>query len=221
MAHSDFDTPQVTVLPQTNYLLSLMTILRSSDTDSLPFVDAFDKVCGQLVPAALNLLPFESLKVDTPTGSSFSGSKLTEPICGVSILRAGASMETALRNASLGPISFGKILIQRNEETCLPREIYCKLPRDIEKRTVVVLEPMLATGGSAAKALDTLKSHGVREDKIIFLNLVASKKGLERVTAGYPALRIVTAAVDDNLTASNHIAPGLGDFGDRYYGTAD
>ncbi|CAG9956838.1 unnamed protein product, partial [Clonostachys rosea f. rosea IK726] len=214
-------SPTVTVLPQTKYLVSLMTVIRDAQTGCPAFVDAFEKVCTQLMPAALELLPTESRDVTTPTGTVFSGLSHSQPICGVSILRAGASMENSLRNSYLGPLSYGKILIQRDEETCLPHYVYCKLPKDIANKKVLILEPMLATGGSAAKAIEVLKDNGVQEPNIIFVNLVASRKGLDVVTKKFPAMQIVTAAVDNDLTASNHIAPGLGDFGDRFYGTTD
>ncbi|KAL4777048.1 uracil phosphoribosyltransferase-domain-containing protein [Aspergillus nidulans var. acristatus] len=169
--------------------------------------------------SALDLLPTERLTIRTPTGWTYEGRRQVKPVCGVSILRAGASFETALRRAYGENLSMGKLLIQRNEETSLPVHLYSKLPAGITEQSVLILEPMLATGGSAIKAIDVLKEKGVREEDIVFVNLVASKKGLETIMQQFPRLRLVTAAVDEALTVSNHIAPGLGDFGDRFYGT--
>ncbi|KAF5574412.1 uracil phosphoribosyltransferase [Fusarium pseudocircinatum] len=159
------------------------------------------------------------MEVQTPTGTTFHGSCQTVPVCGVSILRAGASFENAMRNCSLGPLCYGKILIQRDEKTCLPQEIYTKLPKRISQQHVLILEPVLATGGSASKAVEILKENGVDEKNIIFVNLLASRKGLDKVVKKFPYMKIVTAAVDADLTITNHIDPGLGDFGDRFYGT--
>ncbi|KAH8668834.1 uracil phosphoribosyltransferase-domain-containing protein [Xylariales sp. PMI_506] len=224
MTHSNGNqiTPsseRVTILEQGNYLLSCMTTIRNSETSSGAFANAFQKVADQLIIAALNLIPTERITVPTPTGLNYDGVCQTAPICGVSILRAGASFESSLRRAYGENMCMGMILIQRNEETCLPVHLYSKLPEDIASKTVLILEPMLATGGSASKAIEVLKERGVPESNIIFVNLVASRKGLDIIMKRFPLLRLVTAAVDNDLTASNHIAPGLGDFGDRFYGT--
>ncbi|EXJ90482.1 uracil phosphoribosyltransferase [Capronia coronata CBS 617.96] len=212
---------QVVVLSPNKQLLCAMTVLRDQETETPAFVSAFQLVAHQLMTAALDLVPTESLVVITPTKSVYRGMRPTRRVCGISILRAGASMEDSLRQSYSGPLSFGKILIQRDEETCLPTHLYSKFPKDIANRFVLILEPMLATGGSASKAIDLILEAGVPEQDIVFVNVMASRKGIEVLTRQFPRLKIVTAAVDDDLTASGHIAPGLGDFGDRYYGTAD
>ncbi|KAH7127812.1 uracil phosphoribosyltransferase-domain-containing protein [Dactylonectria estremocensis] len=214
-------TGRVTVLPQDNYLRTLMTILRNSETDCTKFADVVERVSTLVMAAALNLLPTEALNVKTPTGATFPGAVASTEVCGVSILRAGASMENALRRTHTGPLCYGKILIQRDESTSLPTHLYSKFPQNVTRKAVFILEPMLATGGSACMAVDIIKAAGVPENQIFFINLVASRKGLDTLSSRFPELRIVTAAVDENLTASNHISPGLGDFGDRFYGTVD
>ncbi|KAL4907260.1 hypothetical protein BDW74DRAFT_176041 [Aspergillus multicolor] len=215
----DVNPDRVTILPQGNHLLSLMTTIRSKSTSSKAFAGAFDRVSDLLIAAALDLVPTEPVTVETPTGWAYEGRRQTKPVCGVSILRAGASFESALRRAYGDNLSMGKLLIQRNEETSLPVHLYSKLPENIGTQTVLILEPMLATGGSAATAINVLKEKGVREEDIIFVNLVASRHGLRTIMGAFPGLRLVTAAIDGDLTGSNHIAPGLGDFGDRFYGT--
>ncbi|KAL4971611.1 uracil phosphoribosyltransferase-domain-containing protein [Aspergillus desertorum] len=216
---------RVTVLRQGNYLLSLMTVIRDESTTPNAFAAAFDRISDLLIAAGslpyspLDLLPTERLTVQTPTGWTYEGRRQVKPVCGVSILRAGASFEAALRRAYGENLSMGKLLIQRNEETSLPVHLYSKLPAGITEQSVLILEPMLATGGSAIKAIDVLKETGVREEDIVFVNLVASRKGLETIMQRFSRLRLVTAAIDEALTGSNHIAPGLGDFGDRFYGT--
>ncbi|CRK26224.1 hypothetical protein BN1708_014412 [Verticillium longisporum] len=137
-------------------------------------------------------------------------------ICGVSIMRAGEAMEQGLRDCCRS-VRIGKILIQRDEETAQPKLFYDKLPEDIAQRWVMLLDPMFATGGSAIMAVEVLKSRGVLEERILFLNLIASPEGVRAFTSKFPKLRVVTAFVDEGLDEKNYIVPGLGDFGDRFY----
>ncbi|KAK4699779.1 hypothetical protein P7C70_g6478, partial [Phenoliferia sp. Uapishka_3] len=129
-------------------------------------------------------------------------------------MRAGEAMEAGLRECCRA-VRIGKILIQRDEETALAKLFYAKLPDDIKERYCLLLDPMLATGGSAIKAIEVLLSHGVPESRIIFLNLVASPEGLEAMFQAYPGVKIITAWVDEGLNEQKYIVPGLGDFGDR------
>ncbi|KAE8396385.1 PRTase-like protein [Aspergillus alliaceus] len=209
----------VTVLEQDRQLLSLMTIIRDMNTDHRDFCSAMERMTPKLIGQALNHVPTERYLVQTPIHSTFEGVRFTKGVCGVSILRAGASMEQALRQTWMGPLSFGKLLIQRDESTSLAHIYYSKLPSNIMDNIVLLLEPMLATGGSVIKAVETLLSHGVSEDSIVLVNVIASQEGLGVVSDKFPSLRIVTAAVDSGLTSKKYIDPGLGDFGDRYYGT--
>lgn len=119
----------------------------------------------------------------------------------------------------LSSVRIGKILIQRDEETALPKLYYSKLPHDVVDRYCLLLDPVLATGGSAVKAIEVLLAHGVHEDRIIFLNLLAAPEGIEAVLSRFPKVQIITAVVDEGLNAKKYIVPGLGDFGCRYFGT--
>lgn len=154
--------------------------------------------------------------VVTPTGETFHGVKFKGKICGVSIMRAGESMEQGLRDCCRS-VRIGKILIQRDEETALPKLFYEKLPQDIADRYVFLLDPMLATGGSASMAVDVLISRGVPEERIMFLNLIAAPEGIDLFTSKFPKVKIITGVVDEGLDENKFIKPGLGDFGDRYY----
>ncbi|KAF0474660.1 uracil phosphoribosyltransferase [Gigaspora margarita] len=133
-------------------------------------------------------------------------------------MRAGEAMEKVLRKCCRG-VRIGKILIQRDEETAQPKLYYSKLPPGIEDRYVLLLDPMLATGGSVIKAIEVLMSHGVKEDKILFLNLIAAPEGIQAVTSKYSKLKIITGFIDQKLNEKKFILPGLGDFGDRYFTT--
>ncbi|KXS17370.1 PRTase-like protein [Gonapodya prolifera JEL478] len=211
--------PNVIVLPQTKELVALMTIIRDKETGRSDFVFYSDRIIRLLVEEGLNHVAFVEKTVITPTGVEYKGLGFQGGICGVSIMRAGESMEQGLRECCKG-VRIGKILIQRDEETAMPTLFYSKLPEDIASRQVLLLDPMLATGGSAHKAIEVLIERGVPEDHIVFVNLVACPEGIKYLLDGYPKLRIVTACVDTCLNEKKYILPGLGDFGDRYFGTA-
>ncbi|KAG8218205.1 uracil phosphoribosyltransferase-domain-containing protein [Butyriboletus roseoflavus] len=165
--------PSVFTLPQTAQLEALYTIIRDRKTSRGDFLFYSDRVIRLLVEEGLNHLPVVPKTVETPTGSKYEGVGFEGKICGVSILRAGEAMEAGLREVCRS-VRIGKILIQRDEETALPKLFYSKLPEDIASRFVLLLDPMLATGGSAMKAVEILKEHGVPEERIIFINLVAA-----------------------------------------------
>lgn len=211
--------PNLIVMPQTAQLRAMMTKIRDKNTGTGEFVFYADRVIRLLIEESLNELPFERTTIETPVpGCSYRGVKFSHKICGVSIVRAGESMENSLR-AVCRACRIGKILIQRNEEDATPQLYYSKLPEDIADRFVLLLDPMLATGGSASKAIEVLKEKGVREEKIIFANLVAAPEGVAAVFKKSPNIKIVSAAVDDGLNERFYIIPGMGDFGDRYFGT--
>lgn len=214
------------LLPQTPQLHFLFTVIRDTDTERTDFVFYSERIMRLLLEAALCLIPVEPCNIVTPTGAEFKGVRpAQEGIIGVSIMRAGESMEQVLRDMCRG-VRIGKILIQRDEssEDKGPdsRFNYSKLPKDVATRRVLLLDPMCATGGSAVRAIDILvKDYGVAEENIIFLNMVAAPEGIKRVLNSYPRVRFVTAAIDDGLDDKRYILPGLGDFGDRYFGTVE
>lgn len=193
-----------------------MTILRDKLTPRSEFIFTADRIIRLLVEEGLNHLPVEPHNVETPIGSQYRGVRFLGKICGVSIMRAGESMEAGLRECCRS-VRIGKILIQRDEETALPKLFYAKLPEDIKNRYVLLLDPMLATGGSANKAIDVLIEHGVPEARILFLNLVAAPEGLANVFSKHPLVKVISAWVDEGLDERKYITPGLGDFGDRYF----
>ncbi|TQB67701.1 hypothetical protein MPDQ_004923 [Monascus purpureus] len=215
------DLKNVTLLEQSPYLVGLMTILRNAETDSSEFGSCVDRVARLVVASALSHVPTVETQIKTPTGVTYTGRKPAKKVCGVSVLRAGASMESALRECWAGPLSFGKLLVQRDERTYQSRFLYSKLPPRISEDVVLLLEPMLATGGSITKVVEILIEKGVAPENIVLANVVASKQGLDTVVKKFPDLKIVTAALDPDLTPSKFISPGLGDFGDRYYGTVE
>ncbi|KAG8754021.1 Uracil phosphoribosyltransferase, synthesizes UMP from uracil [Serendipita sp. 396] len=222
----------VVTLKQTSQLEALYTIIRDKNTSRGDFIFYSDRIIRLLVEEGLNHLPIIPKTVTTPTGIEYQGVGFEGKICGVSILRAGEAMEAGLRevcrSVRIGTFGIkecqhmsdhlpGKILIQRDEQTALPKLFYSKLPEDIAKRYVLLLDPMLATGGSAGKAVEVLREAGVAEDRIIFINLISCPEGLRNFCTRFPSCRVITGWVDQGLNEKKYIIPGLGDFGERRY----
>eukprot|EP00434_Breviolum_minutum_P044772 symbB.v1.2.040031.t2/scaffold6946.1/size14339/3 len=134
------------------------------------------------------------------------------------IVRSGGILLEAVRKV-LPDLKTAKILIQRDEETALPQLYYSKLPDGIETMQILLCDPMLGTGGSALTAIEVLKKAGVKEENILFINVVSCPEGLKVMAKKAPGVRILTCALDSHLNEVKFIVPGLGDFGDRYYGT--
>jgi uracil phosphoribosyltransferase len=201
----------------------LFTRIRDASTPPPAFAAHADRLMDVLALEGLALLPdTRPVTVATPCGP-YEGLEAppASSLAVVSIVRAGDSLLEAVRRAAPG-VCVGKILIQRDEADALkrPRLLYVKLPRDIaSKRAVLLVDPMLATGGSAAMAVGELVRAGVAPERIVFLNVVACPEGLAAMAAAWPSVRVVTAAVDARLNEHKYIVPGLGDFGDRYFGT--
>lgn len=206
----------VHILPQTPQLIALLTMIRDKNTARADFIFYSNRIIRLLVEEGLNHLPVVAHTVTTPVGKDYTGVKFQGKICGVSIMRAGESMEQGLRECCRS-VRIGKILIQRDEDTFKPKLFYEKLPTDIAERWVLLLDPMFATGGSAMMAIDVLKAKGVSENRILFLNLIASPEGLGKFAEKFSSVRVVTAFIDQGLNEKNYIVPGLGDFGDRFY----
>ncbi|KAI9716298.1 MAG: Uracil phosphoribosyltransferase, synthesizes UMP from uracil [Chrysothrix sp. TS-e1954] len=191
----------VLILPQTPQLISLLTMIRDRETDRANFIFYSNRIIRLLVEEGLNHLPVHPKKITTPVGRPYDGVEFEGKICGVSIMRAGESMEQGLRDCCRS-VRIGKILIQRDENTSKPHLFYEKLPTDIANRWVLLLDPMLATGGSALMAVEVLIKHGVPEEHILFLNLIASPEGVSNFAKRFPKLRVVTAFIDQGLDSN-------------------
>lgn len=210
--------PHLHLLPQTDHLRALHTVIRDRDARREDFRHHSGRIIRLLVETGLGLLPFEKREVPTPVGRTYDGLRPPSRLCGVAIARAGESMEAGLR-AVCPDIPIGKILIQRDKATKQPRLYYDALPADIAGRHVLLLDPMLATGGTALAALRLLRERGVAEEHIVFINLITVPEGIAAVRRHHPNLRIVTSAIDERLNENAYMMPGIGDFGDRYFGT--
>jgi uracil phosphoribosyltransferase len=218
VADSEHGDPNLHVLPQTKQLRALHTIVRDRDATRDDLVFYSGRIMRLLIECALDLLPYAPWEVQTPVGETYAGLRLPAPVCGVSVIRAGDSMEGALRSA-WPSVRIGKILIQRDKVTKLPQLFYKNLPHDIAERHVLLLDPMLATGGTALQAIQVLLDSGVAEGNIIFVSLIAAPEGIAAVRGQHPELPIVTSSVEERLNENAYMLPGIGDFGDRYFGT--
>jgi uracil phosphoribosyltransferase len=213
----------MTVVVQGNALKHLFTKLRNVTTNTADFVHYSRRIMTLLVEEVLAELPSEVINVRTPCGSWEGTHQIMDwsEVCAVSIVRSGDALIDVIRNL-VPQISVGKILIQRNEEhpDKIPTLLYSKLPQN--KKYILLCDPMLATGGSATMALDVLTvRYKINPRNIVFVNVISCPEGLEALAKSYPRVKIVTAMVDSHLNADKFIVPGLGDFGDRYYGTDD
>ncbi|KAH7292703.1 hypothetical protein KP509_29G081900 [Ceratopteris richardii] len=207
----------VYVIQSTYQIRGMHTLIRDQETTKHDFVFYADRLIRLVVEHGLGHLPFTEKQVITPTGSVYTGVDFCKQLCGVSIIRSGESMENALRACCKG-IKIGKILIHRDGDNG-KQLIYEKLPRDIANRHVLLLDPVLATGNSAVQAIELLVQKGVPESHIIFLNLISAPEGIHAVCKRFPFLKIVTSEIDAALNEEYRVVPGMGEFGDRYFGT--
>ncbi|PWM00036.1 MAG: uracil phosphoribosyltransferase [Clostridiales bacterium] len=193
-----------------------LTYMRKKETGAKDFRELLDEIAMLMGYEVTRDLPLEDMEIETPlekmTGKVISGKKLAI----VPILRAGLGMVDGL--LELVPVAkVGHIGLYRDPETHLPIEYYCKLPADISERIVIVVDPMLATGGSASDALMKLKERGCTHLRLMCL--VAAPEGVAAVQKNHPDVDIYVAAVDEKLNEHAYILPGLGDAGDRLFGT--
>ncbi|XP_031380913.1 uridine kinase-like protein 5 [Punica granatum] len=211
--------PNIFLIHSTFQIQGMHTLIRDVKTTKHDFIFYADRLIRLVVEHGLGHLPFVERQIITPTGSVYPGVVFCRRLCGVSVIRSGESMENALRACCKG-IKIGKILIH-GEGNNGRQLIYEKLPSDIASRHVFLLDPVLASGNSAVKAITLLLSKGVPESNIIFLNLIASPQGIHAVCRQFPKLKIVTSEIDSSLDENLRVIPGMGEFGDRYFGTHD
>ena len=193
-----------------------LSIMRNKRTGSKDFRELLDEIAMLMGYELTRDLPLEDIIIETPickmTAKRIAGKKLAI----VPILRAGLGMVDGLQR--LVPVAkVGHIGLYRDPETHLPVEYYCKMPPDIDERIVILVDPMLATGGSAIAAIDLLKKRNIQ--KIRFLCLIAAPEGVEALKNAHPDVDIYIGALDERLNENGYILPGLGDAGDRIYGT--
>ncbi len=193
-----------------------LTILRDQRTGHKEFRELVEEIAMLMAFEATSHLPTRSIEVVTPLGPAAGVTIAGQEVAVVPILRAGLAMEAGILRL-IPTARVGHIGIYRDPVTLDPHTYYCKLPPDIADRQVLVVDPMLATGGSAVESIDLLKERGARTIRLIVL--IAAPEGIRRVQDRHPDVDIYTAAVDTRLNDHGYILPGLGDAGDRLYGT--
>ena len=193
-----------------------ISILRRKDTSTKEFRELISELAMFLCYEALKDAKLKDVEVETPITKTIGHVIDENNYAFVPILRAGMGMVDGvlqvMPNAKIGHIG-----LYRNEETLEPVEYYCKLPNNIESKTVIILDPMLATGGSGSEAISMIKKRGVKHIK--FLSIIAAPVGLEKIQKDHPDVEIYTAYKDSHLNENGYIVPGLGDAGDRIFGT--
>lgn len=207
------------VIPSNFQIRGMHTIIRDATTDSVDFIFYADRLLRLVVEAGLGHLPFKEKTVVTPTDNLYVGVEFAKKLCGVSIVRSGESMENALRACCKG-IKIGKILVHRTGDRLVNGEkelIYEKLPVDIAERYVLLMDPILGTGASAARAVQVLLEKGVSEGKILFLTLVAAPEGIHALCRRFPGMKVITSEIDEKIDHNFRVVPGVGEFGDRYF----
>ncbi|MBR1988845.1 MAG: uracil phosphoribosyltransferase [Firmicutes bacterium] len=193
-----------------------VSLMRSTDTNVKEFRELAKEVATLMGFEATRNLPLKEVEIETPMCKAKVNMLEGEDIAIVPILRAGLGfvdgMLALVPNAKVGHVG-----LYRDPETHEPVEYYCKLPVDIEKRKIFVVDPMLATGGSAVAAIDFIKQRGGKD--IVFMCLIAAPEGLKVLEEAHPDIDIYIASLDERLNENAYILPGLGDAGDRLYGT--
>lgn len=202
-----FDHPMIT---------HKLTLMRCKETGAKDFRNLLSEISMLMAYEITRDLPLEDVEIETPLCTTVCKKVSGKKMAIVPILRAGLGMVDGF--LSIVPVAkVGHIGLYRDPDTHLPVEYYFKMPPDIADRTVILLDPMLATGGSASAAIDFLKARGCGD--IMLMNLVAAPEGIELVQKNHPDVGIYVAAVDEKLNEHCYIIPGLGDAGDRLFGT--
>ncbi|MBO4635752.1 MAG: uracil phosphoribosyltransferase [Clostridiales bacterium] len=193
-----------------------VSLLRDKNTGTKEFRELVSEIAMLMAYEVTRDLPMKEVEIETPVAPTKTEVLAGKQIAIVPILRAGLGMVDGM--VKLIPnVRVGHIGLYRDPVTVEPVEYYCKLPEDITEREVILLDPMLATGGSASAAIGFLKKRGIQNIK--FMCLIAAPEGIRRITTDHPDVKIFCAAKDEKLNDHSYIVPGLGDAGDRLFGT--
>mmetsp|Transcript_3667 Transcript_3667/g.11878 ORF Transcript_3667/g.11878 Transcript_3667/m.11878 type:complete len:478 (-) Transcript_3667:204-1637(-) len=211
--------PLVHSVKQTQRCRAMQTLLRDSSTNASDFIFYGERFIRIVLEEALAHLPRGAPRnVTTPTGSTFSGNELfASPLVAISIMRGGDPLVMGLKQLSR-KVTCGRMLIQ-SDANRTPHLVHIDLPVNIQGKAVILLDSALGTGKAARMAVQVLVEHGVKQEDMMFVCLVAAPQGIHRLTAHFPSLTVVTGSIDQGLNERNLIVPGLGNFASRFYGT--
>ncbi|MBR5485740.1 MAG: uracil phosphoribosyltransferase [Oscillospiraceae bacterium] len=193
-----------------------ISLVRDKNTGSKEFRELISEITMLMCYEATRDLPLKEVEIETPVAVAKSKILSGRKLAIVPILRAGLGMVEGIVNL-IPAVKVGHIGLYRDPETHTPVEYYCKLPADIEERDIIVLDPMLATGGSAIDAISQIKGKGGKSIK--FMCIIAAPEGLDALTKAHPDVPVYCASLDSHLNEHKYIVPGLGDAGDRIFGT--
>ena len=193
-----------------------LAIIRNKETGTQEFRSIIGEIAALMCFEATRDMPTRDIEVETPVGMAHCKTLAGKKVAIVPILRAGLGMVDGMLSM-LPSAKVGHIGLYRDPETLAPVTYYCKMPSDISEREVIIIDPMLATGGSASAAVELMKGYGCKNIKM--MNILAAPEGIALMQKEHPDVDIYVAAVDDHLNDHGYIVPGLGDAGDRIFGT--
>ena len=193
-----------------------LTILRNKRTKNSLFRQTMNEISYLIAAEVLKYIKFKKIKIQTPIQNT-SGNEISNPLIIIPILRAGLGLVEGFVKF-LPNVEKGHIGLYRDEQTYQPVEYLCKLPK-VSNKTILVLDPMLATGNSSSAAIDLIKERGVKVKNIKLVSLLAAPEGIKNIRKNHKDLHIFTCSLDKGLNKKKYIVPGLGDAGDRYMGT--
>lgn len=197
------------------FVVDSLTHLRNKNTELQKYRHHSDKICQLLFAEAIRGLKFSSIEIETPI-TKIESQILAEELVVVPVLRAGLAMMFGAMHL-LPKSKFGFVGLERDEETAIAKEYYWKLPTLNQNSVVIVTDPMLATGGSTLHVLKRIAQENPKTIRVVCV--IAAPEGIELIQTNFPEIEIYTAAVDSHLNEKKYIVPGLGDYGDRYFGT--
>lgn len=195
-----------------------LTIIRDKKTGTKDFREIVNEIARLLAYEVSRDLPLEDVEIETPLVKSTEKRLAGKKVVVVPILRAGLGMVDGILDL-IPAARVGHVGLYRDEETMQPVEYFVKMPNNLEDRQLYIVDPMLATGGSAIAAIDSVLERGAKVENIKFISIVAAPEGVEALHDAHPNVDIYTAALDEKLNDDAYIVPGLGDAGDRLYGT--
>jgi uracil phosphoribosyltransferase len=196
---------------------TILTLLRDKTTGTAAFRQAADRIAHLLAAEASSMLATAPHDIETPL-AKMRGYQLKDEIVLVPILRAGLALLNPFMHL-FPDCKVGFVGVKRDEETARPHQYYQNLPKYTDKQFYIILDPMIATGGSGSATVEILKKHGVPEEKLIYVGVVGAPEGMNALKKTAPAMRVICGEIDPELNSKKYIVPGLGDFGDRYFGT--
>ena len=195
-----------------------LTMIRDKNVGTKVFRETVREISTLMAYEVSRTMPLKDVEVETPICETTKKSLAGKKVAIIPILRAGLGMVDGITEM-IPAAKIGFIGMYRDETTLKPHEYFVKLPEDIAERQLFIVDPMLATGGSAVMAIDALKKRGAKETAMKFVSLVAAPEGVKAIQEAFPDVDIFTAALDDHLNEDGYIVPGLGDAGDRLFGT--